>query len=161
MYYDKQGRQIDLMDWVRKFQSPSYRWICSDRLPGCLVSTIWLGLDHGWRGDERPVIFETCVLSDYDEDLNSAQMRYHNEIEARIGHCEILSAVRGVAIMHWKVRQYRGKPYETLRTAARRRLREMQARGPAGDLETHLHSRPFHVESEIALVENDLILAGE
>jgi len=59
------------------------------------VSTVWLGLDHGYGGGP-PLIFETMVFGGaHDED----QWRYPTEVEALAGHAEICSVVfRGEAV---------------------------------------------------------------
>lgn len=54
------------------------------------VSTIWLGLDHGF-GTGPPVIFETMVFGDDSEDLDVA--RYSTEQQARDGHTEMVTIV--------------------------------------------------------------------
>jgi hypothetical protein len=46
------------------------------------VSTVWLGLDHGWAGGP-PVIFETLV---FGGPLEGEMVRYTNKDAARFGH---------------------------------------------------------------------------
>lgn len=50
---------------------------------GARVSTVWLGLDHGF-GNAKPLIFETMVFDRHGHDVYQA--RYSTEEEARIGH---------------------------------------------------------------------------
>ncbi len=53
------------------------------------VSTVWLGIDHGWDGGP-PVIFETMVFGGDDED---DCRRYTSEAEARQEHTVTVSTV--------------------------------------------------------------------
>lgn len=64
-YYDRQGFPIPARDgveptlvWARLREQPDYPIVAVDDLPdGGFLSTVWLGLDHGFGG--RPLIFET------------------------------------------------------------------------------------------------------
>jgi hypothetical protein len=57
------------------------------------VSTVWLGIDHGF-GDGAPTIFETMVFrSGKWTDLECA--RYATEAEARKGHATMVATVAG------------------------------------------------------------------
>jgi hypothetical protein len=47
---------------------------------GIWVSTVWLGLNHAWRG--RPLVFETMVFGVEDNEC----VRYSTIEEARVGH---------------------------------------------------------------------------
>lgn len=56
------------------------------------VSTVWLGMDHNWSGEGKPIIFETMVFA-YDEDgevnfSGEYQERYATEKEALAGHAK-------------------------------------------------------------------------
>ena len=54
---------------------------------GCVVSTVWLGVDHGFGRTDRPVIFETMARANggasWDED---SLERYTTLAEAEAGH---------------------------------------------------------------------------
>jgi hypothetical protein len=56
------------------------------------VSTVFLGIDHGWTEGEEPVLFETMI---FGGPLDKAQQRYHTIEEARLGHAKMLEAARG------------------------------------------------------------------
>ena len=63
------------------FEDVRYRVVELTTFPdGSLVSTVWLGLDHGF-GEGAPVIFETMDIPG-----QSIQQRYTTEEEARAGH---------------------------------------------------------------------------
>ncbi len=82
-HFDKDGRQIPLWRWVVLFENMPYCRVAETHLwPGIRISTVWLGLDHGW-GDRR-LIFETMVFTPYEgwDDTD----RYGSLAEARWGH---------------------------------------------------------------------------
>jgi hypothetical protein len=94
-YYDRQGRRIGLMKWVRLFEDLKYRVLVQDHVNDITVSTVWLGLDHNmWGGP--PLIFESMVFNtaDFDHQWASLEMRrYSTEAEAFAGHRELLEVV--------------------------------------------------------------------
>lgn len=59
-----EGREVvpcpDLMKWARWFETFDRR-IAFDDVNGHSVSTVFLGLDHGW-GEGPPLVFETMVF---------------------------------------------------------------------------------------------------
>lgn len=50
----------DILEWGRMFESRD-RIVKQSRETGCLVSTVFLGLDHG-LGDGPPLLFETMIF---------------------------------------------------------------------------------------------------
>ncbi len=85
-HYARDGRRISLFEWGSLMEDWRYRVIRQTHLPsGVEVSTVWLGLNHGFPGRGRPVIFETMVFPEGTvHDL--ACDRYCTEQEARAGH---------------------------------------------------------------------------
>jgi hypothetical protein len=71
----------DLLEWGRWFQTAD-RHVARTDLPGCEVSTVFLGLDHSWGGGP-PVLFETMV---FGGPFDQAQERYSTWAEAEAGH---------------------------------------------------------------------------
>lgn len=63
------------------------------------VSTVWLGLDHGFGRRGHPVIFETMVF-DEGEGLDSEIYRYSTEEAAYAGHQEMVLLMR--AELDWR-----------------------------------------------------------
>jgi len=55
------------------------------------VSTVFLGIDHGWRG--VPVLFETMIRNHEGMFLDH-QWRYHTVEEARAGHAKVVEAIQ-------------------------------------------------------------------
>src|SRR5690606_41277 len=54
------------------------------------VSTVWLGLNHGWVG-AGPIIFETMV---FGGDHDGWMQRYSSEEAAMRGHLQVVDALR-------------------------------------------------------------------
>lgn len=81
-HYDKLGMPMRMSDFVEKFEDWEYRHICTFTNAFCRVSTVWLGIDHGYN-NETPIIFETMVFI-CGESIDCD--RYTTEAEARRGH---------------------------------------------------------------------------
>ena len=61
MFYDKFGKEIDVFEWGKLFENMEYKRISETILKdGKWISTIWLGLDHGF--DRKRLIFKTMVF---------------------------------------------------------------------------------------------------
>lgn len=80
-YYDRQGRPISAGE-VEKLWREDRHVAKTDLGDLGRVSTVWLGLDHGWD-DGPPLIFETLV---FDGPLEGEMERYSTEEQARTGH---------------------------------------------------------------------------
>jgi hypothetical protein len=79
------GGEKGLVQWGKDFSNFDYKIVKQDKLAnGVFVSTVWLGLDHNYGFNNRPLIFETMVFGpgDHSEDC----LRYSTEEEARLGH---------------------------------------------------------------------------
>jgi hypothetical protein len=82
---------VDLMTWAKWFENIDNRRIAetviNDR---CHVSTVFLGLDHNFRGGE-PLLFETMIFGGaYDGEL----VRYATWAQAEAGHADAVTAAR-------------------------------------------------------------------
>lgn len=73
-----------LMQWGEDIQKTKKRTIGRTPLPwGGLISTVWLGIDHSFRGGP-PLIFESML---FDEKGHSGPMRRYTTLgEAKRGH---------------------------------------------------------------------------
>lgn len=81
MYFDKDGKPIDLDTWCKLMGDLEYRIIAKTKLKdGQEVSTVWLGLNHAFLSG-RKLIFETMVFPECDE-----MERYETLEEAKRGH---------------------------------------------------------------------------
>jgi hypothetical protein len=72
----------DLMTWARWFEKGN-RVVAKTALPGCEVSTVFLGLDHRFGSDGPPIIFETMV---FGGPFDQQGERYSTWAEAEAGH---------------------------------------------------------------------------
>ncbi len=75
-----------------KFMADPFRKVVSRTdLPGDVqISTVFLGLDHGW-GRGEPVLFETMIFGgQHDQHM----WRYTSREAAVLGHLEVLDALR-------------------------------------------------------------------
>jgi hypothetical protein len=109
-YFDRQGFPIPrdgdvepALVWARlRAANPAYVTVAKDEVPdGSRLSTVWLGLDHGWGGP--PLFFETMRFSamgevlefpDPETDESTTELRYGSEEEAAAAHHEILRRLR-------------------------------------------------------------------
>lgn len=89
---DKTYRPAELMEWAEQLETMN-RQVAFEEILGKKVSTVWLGLDHGFLGD-RPLVFETMVFSE-DESWTDIYMdRYTTWDEALEGHQNAIEWVK-------------------------------------------------------------------
>lgn len=91
MHYILKGREVvavpDLITWARSFEKKPNKISKSKfrkRRVHYHVSTVFLGLDHGW-GEGEPVVFETMIFTN-NKQYDQYQARYTSYIEAQMGH---------------------------------------------------------------------------
>ncbi len=89
-YYHRDGRPAASFQEIASEMSFPGKRVAKDTAGVAEVSTVFLGLNHGW-GDGPPLIFESLV---FDGPLDGEMRRYSTEIEARAGHAELLELVR-------------------------------------------------------------------
>jgi hypothetical protein len=96
-WYDRDGSPIDMATASELLGDPEYKRVgltevaSRDRSVVHHVSTVWLALDH--RHDSGPpLIFETMVFGEGSWVEQDCQ-RYSTELEARIGHAEMIALV--------------------------------------------------------------------
>lgn len=86
-------RCLDPVAWARWFASAD-RHVAFDRVGGVEISTVFLGLDHGFGLSPRPILFETMIFGGpFDEE----QRRYTSWADAEVGHREMLARVQAEA----------------------------------------------------------------
>jgi hypothetical protein len=98
------------LEWGRQFERWEDRQMARDDIGGCLVSTVFLGLDHGF-GMGPPLLFETMAFSAASKKLKLSgdterevheeleQRRYSTYDEAMRGHAEVVKEVRATVEM--------------------------------------------------------------
>jgi hypothetical protein len=98
MYYDRQGRPLGMTEWGEKHADKDYLIVAQHWVRGWMVSTVWLGIDHGFGMGRAPVIFETMIFppgdeTEEDESTGSERYaeRYATEEAAQAGHDRALS----------------------------------------------------------------------
>ena len=111
-FYNRQGQRIGLMTWARHVEDRQYSVVAQHWVRGWMVSTVWLGLDHGYGMTPVPLIFETMIFAPKDAtvgredwetggdasgtapvDLDQYQERYPTEEAAQAGHDRALAAM--------------------------------------------------------------------
>jgi len=96
LWFDKDGQPIpDEQAFALRYGQPpgavsEYARIGLDVVGESKVSTVWLGLNHEFRPDRPPLIFETMIFggqyADYCE-------RYATEAQAAAGHAAVVAAL--------------------------------------------------------------------
>lgn len=120
-HYDRRGNLLTMREWVMLYQLHDYKIVKQEYVGDYWVSTVWLGLDHGW-GHGPPLIFETMVfnhtkpkpppfpsttdmesdemkewLEDYPEQTSATDLeceRYSTESDALEGHRRMVEKVQ-------------------------------------------------------------------
>lgn len=94
-----------MMEWAGRFERHQDRVIAQDTVGGFFVSTVFLGLDHGFPPNpEAPLVFETMVFSAQESGDAMAEAvvddwgalyteRYSTLAEAERGHARALAYV--------------------------------------------------------------------
>ena len=59
---DRKPVACTLMEWADFFEVHANRVVKQDTIDGVFISTVFLGLDHGWGQSEEPIVFETMIL---------------------------------------------------------------------------------------------------
>lgn len=97
MYYilDESNEPVKvevITDWLNKFNE-GMRRVAKDESNGVSISTVFLGIDHGFGGAEKPVLWETMCFS-HNPDYSDYQERYTSYKDALAGHEKAVKAVR-------------------------------------------------------------------
>jgi hypothetical protein len=87
--------KTDLMTWASWFENVKDRHVADEKVGDVRVSTVFLGLDHAWGGNEPPQIFETMV---FGGELDQEMDRYSTWEQAEIGHQNMVDRVKQVAL---------------------------------------------------------------
>jgi hypothetical protein len=88
----------DILVWGRWFEEASVsrrRIVASDFLGATLVSTVFLGIDHGFSWEAGPpLLFETMIFYDQDYGDEMGTWRYSTWTQAVAGHDQALMVAR-------------------------------------------------------------------
>ena len=96
MHFDREGKPIGLGDWAMLIEDESYKVVKRSFVGRFGISTVWLGLDHGFDG--HPELFEAMaceMLPDGNWTLRDdlGMWRYATEEEALEHHEQLLSEI--------------------------------------------------------------------
>jgi hypothetical protein len=97
LFYDWDGNRITLREWADLRTGKDVHVAESTLLDqGKWVSTVWLGVDHGfsWNPDHPPVIFETLVFDLATGFAGDYMERYTTLLDATLGHDRIVQAIK-------------------------------------------------------------------
>jgi len=94
-YYilNKEGniQEASLVEWGSFFKDKQARTIARTVISGILVSTVFLGIDHGFGDNKKPVLFETMIFGGKHDEY---QTRYCTMKEAKKGHEKAVKLVK-------------------------------------------------------------------
>jgi hypothetical protein len=107
----------DTLEWAEWFETADRQVAHTtlNRRRRIRVSTVFLGLNHDYRGTEKGIWFESMV---FGTSIDGAQDRYPDIESARRGHAQMVARAR-------QARQLRG---DYSRKARRRALKRMRSR---------------------------------
>jgi hypothetical protein len=103
MWYilDKDNRPVpatfeEYEKWTGQAGKENRRITKQDRFDNdkCLVSTVFLALDHGFIGSSVPVLWETMIFWTEQPDLDNYQERYTSHEDALKGHKKACDLVK-------------------------------------------------------------------
>lgn len=98
LWYDLEGQPCSFERWAELFHSPEKIVAKTDiesDYGSFQVSTVWLGIDHGFGFSKLPLIYETMVFWIEAEDFTGErQVRYPSRTLALAGHDQIVMEVK-------------------------------------------------------------------
>lgn len=89
----------NILTWGRFFENIDKRRVAVKKLGPIHVSTVFLGIDHGFEPSSPPIVFETMVFDSFKH--GDYCRRYCTWAEAEAGHRETVKMVfgtRGVVV---------------------------------------------------------------
>lgn len=93
---DDDGEPMPVDDWqvwAAFFEQSARRSVATTRVGSYLVSTVFLGIDHNFRGDGPPVLWETMVFHDGHGSRDLDCRRYSSRQDALDGHAVTVALV--------------------------------------------------------------------
>lgn len=80
----------DLIKWAKWFEKAD-RHVAKDNVDNFSISTVFLGIDHSFGDESKPILFETLV---FGGKLDGEMERYSTWEEAKKGHKEMVNKVK-------------------------------------------------------------------
>lgn len=99
-WYDRQGKPLTMEQANELLGDEEYKRVAEDTIGPYWISTVWLGLDHGFMRKSPPIIFETMVFANEEIRGEDGPMfdldcdRYATEEQAKAGHEAMCLLVR-------------------------------------------------------------------
>jgi hypothetical protein len=112
MHFDRQGNPISLRRWAELRETPGYIIVGRTRISDFSeLSTVWLGIDHGFFSSFQPIIFESMYFIEHDPVTHKGELmgtnweytseregfllaRYSTEEQALAGHDQLIEACK-------------------------------------------------------------------
>ena len=89
-YYILNGKEIfktdDIIEFSRAVEDFESRIVAQEKVGELFVSTVFLGIDHGWNRSNPPILFETMVFDPLNNEIEGLTERYATWDEAYEGH---------------------------------------------------------------------------
>jgi len=100
-YYILEGKNVkyvgDLIKWATWFETAD-RIVKSDMIDGIYISTVFLGIDHGYPFEEvPPILFETMIFGGEEDGY---QERYSTWEQAEAGHEKAIGIVKAEILLN-------------------------------------------------------------
>jgi hypothetical protein len=87
----------DMAEWGRWLvECADQRIVARDEIGDVTVSTVFLGLDHGWGEGDAPVLWETMAFRN-GKALDDPMWRYTSLKAAIAGHAKAVASVSGIS----------------------------------------------------------------
>lgn len=93
LWYGRDGRTMCTRCVDPLLANFEYKRVAYTDLDVAEVSTVWLGIDHGFGRSHVPLIFETMIFAASDE-LDQQTWRYPTEAAALAGHDQAVAWAR-------------------------------------------------------------------
>ena len=84
----------DVQQWARFFESDGRR-VASTIIEGVRISTVFLGLDHGFMKDAPPLLFETMIFGGDHDDYQRRCSTFDEAEAMHIKACELVKQMSG------------------------------------------------------------------
>ncbi len=82
----------DILEWARLISDDKKKRVDYTKIGNVTISTVFLGLDHGWGREHIPILFETMIFGGR---LDNYQNRYETYDQAVEGHKNAIAMVIG------------------------------------------------------------------
>lgn len=83
----------DIIEWSMMSSGWEDKIVAKTDIGEIHISTVFLGLDHSWHGDSKPILFETMI---FGGEFDGWQRRYETWDQALEGHHQVCEMVVNV-----------------------------------------------------------------